>query len=104
MSNNLERIQNWYESNCNGDWEHSYGIKIENLDNPGWMVTLDLEDTFLEEVGFEPIEYQKDEENDWIHCKKSEQKFKAVGGPQKLDELLEVFLNWAESHAPENDS
>ena len=101
MSDTLERIQNWYESNCNDDWEHTYGIKIENCDNPGWMVTVDLEDTYLENIEFETTEYQKEDENNWIHCKKSEYKFKGAGGPQNLDELLVVFLNWAESHAPQ---
>ena len=33
--NMLEWLMNWYESNCDGDWEHSYGVKIESLDNPG---------------------------------------------------------------------
>lgn len=31
-------LSNWHKLNCNGDWEHTYGIKIETLDNPGWLV------------------------------------------------------------------
>ena len=41
----LERLQRWYLYRCDGDWEHSFGITIETLDNPGWMVTIDLQDT-----------------------------------------------------------
>lgn len=41
-------IQKWYQAQCNGDWEHSYGIIIETIDNPGWSITIDLETTELE--------------------------------------------------------
>ncbi len=46
----IQALQNWYASNCDGDWEHSFGIRIETLDNPGWLVTIDLEDTRLEQA------------------------------------------------------
>lgn len=39
------RIDQWHKSNCNGDWEHSYGVTIETLDNPGWWVKIDLAET-----------------------------------------------------------
>lgn len=32
----LGRLERWYAAQCNGDWEHTYGITIETLDNPGW--------------------------------------------------------------------
>ncbi len=48
----LTWIQNWYAEQCNGDWEHCYGITIENLDNPGWKVDIPLTDTDLEEKSF----------------------------------------------------
>lgn len=34
--NIFEWLQKWYKSQCDGDWEHEYGIKIETVDNPGW--------------------------------------------------------------------
>ena len=27
-------LQSWYQSQCDGDWEHEFGIRIETLDNP----------------------------------------------------------------------
>ncbi|MFK0239099.1 Imm53 family immunity protein, partial [Streptomyces vinaceus] len=30
------------------DWEHEWGVKIATLDNPGWTVEIDLEETDLE--------------------------------------------------------
>ena len=44
MNSLLNRIQDWYKINCDGDWEHSYGYKIETLDNHGWSVIIDLKD------------------------------------------------------------
>ena len=42
---NIEWLQQWYQKNCDGEWEHLYGIEIETLDNPGWHVKIDLEET-----------------------------------------------------------
>ena len=44
----LERLQDWYLAQCDEDWEHSYGVKIDTLDNPGWLIDVDLKDTSLE--------------------------------------------------------
>ncbi len=45
--NSLDRLEQWFRSMCNGDWEHTYGIKILTLDNPGWIVAIELRDTPL---------------------------------------------------------
>ena len=34
---------------------------------------------------------------DWIVCKVESQKFKGVGGPAKLEEMIAIFLSWARS-------
>ena len=34
----LEALAAWYSGNCNGTWEHQYGVEISTLDNPGWQV------------------------------------------------------------------
>lgn len=41
-------LQRWYESQCDTEWEHEFGVKIDTLDNPGWLVTVDLVDTDVE--------------------------------------------------------
>jgi hypothetical protein len=48
----LQELQNWYQSHCDGDWEHSNGVRIGNLDNPGWSVMIDLVGTELAERVF----------------------------------------------------
>ena len=45
MKNNFLWLQQWYYGHCNGDWEHGSGIHIDTLDNPGWSITINLEDT-----------------------------------------------------------
>lgn len=42
LQTTLDKIQNWYRSNCKGDWEHSFGVQIDTIDNPGWRVKKDL--------------------------------------------------------------
>lgn len=86
----LNWIQNWYNSQCNGDWEHSYGIKIETLDNPGWNIEIDLEDTNLATYEYESEVIEKSKE-DWYYYKFKDAKFKASGDCSKLGYLLEIF-------------
>jgi hypothetical protein len=56
MASTLERLAHWYKSNCDGDWEYSFGLTIDTLDNPGWSITVDLDDTPLGDRPFEVVE------------------------------------------------
>lgn len=96
----LALLQAWYLQQCDADWEHSYGVRIETLDNPGWNLEIDLADTGLEGKPFESVQYGMFEEtetsgNEWIFCKVEGGKFSASGGPLKLNEIIDVFLRWA---------
>ena len=96
----LRELQNWYESQCNDAWEHRYGLVIDTLDNPGWSLRVDLSGTYLEDAGFNPVSYGVDAKlhpmgHDWISCQVEERQFRGFGGPQKLEELISVFLQWA---------
>ena len=90
----LEWIQDWYLSNCNGDWEHFYGVKIDTLDNPGWMVTIHLNETILENAPFQKVNLERSEQ-DWVACRTESGEFKAACGPKNLSEVLTIFKNWA---------
>lgn len=94
--NTLKWLQNWYLENCNGDWEHSYGVKIDTVDNPGWSVEIDLTDTYLEDVLFESIEEERNEE-DWFYCIVRDGVFHGAGGATNLEEILDSFKTWASS-------
>ena len=92
--NSLDRLQNWYISMCNGDWEHTYGITIETLDNPGWNLEVELTGTGLEDVPFEFVKRQGKEDNDWVFCTKKNSVFIGSGGPKNLSEVIDIFINW----------
>lgn len=99
MTSNVDRLQRWYASQCDGDWEHTYGVRIETLDNPGWLVTIDLADTDLEPIAFETRKRgRSDEDSDWVLCQRQGAKFVGAGGIGNLDELVGAFVEWAEGH------
>jgi hypothetical protein len=39
---NISWLEDWYTAQCDGDWEHGYGVHVGTLDNPGWRVEIDL--------------------------------------------------------------
>ena len=87
----LTRLQNWYRTNCDGDWEHSYGISINTLDNPSWTIKIDLSDTCLQN-----LHYDKKIDNgtlDWIFIKVADKILEASGDPTKLTTILTIFLD-----------
>lgn len=88
----LDWLENWYLSNCNGDWEHDYGVKISTLDNPGWEVTIELIGTDLELPDEEWV-YKENAENDWYGYKIVGNVFNASGDPKKLGFLISIFKN-----------
>jgi Immunity protein 53 len=93
--NVISELQEWYESQCDEEWEHQFGVSIGTLDNPGWTVTIDLEGTDLAEKDFQVIE-DLSPGQDWIKCWVESGKFNGVGGPHKLEEILTIFLGWAQ--------
>jgi immunity protein 53 of polymorphic toxin system len=95
MNNTLEWLQNWYLSQCDSDWEHEYGVKIETLDNPGWSISIDLVGTQLENKLFTPINHQKDEQN-WLQCSVVNNQFKGAGSALNLIKIVDIFRQWAE--------
>jgi hypothetical protein len=101
--NLISWLQNWYTAQCDGDWEHHYGITIGTLDNPGWYVVINLVETSLETATFEPVERHRSEE-DWVECRLVEAEaegkwigdvgglqYRGAGGPHNLLEILHIF-------------
>jgi Immunity protein 53 len=86
----------WYSEQCDGNWEHTHGITIETLDNPGWSVTVDtnFSSKVLKEIKW--IYFEKSDE-DWYGYKVENGIFESSGDPHKLEFLIEVFKNLVES-------
>lgn len=96
MIAHIALLEEWYMAQCNGVWEHRYGITIETIDNPGWSVSIDLADTELQGKPFVPVERMASESS-WLHCRVEEHTFRGHGDPHSLDEILRVFTDWASS-------
>jgi hypothetical protein len=99
QENILQWIQEWYLSQCDGEWEHEYGVKIETADNPGWSIHINLEYTQLEELKYETPVIEKFE-HDWYFIKVENSIFYAAGDPTKLEFLLKEFKKLVEQHTP----
>jgi hypothetical protein len=95
--NNLKWLQEWYAGNCDGEWEHAFGIKIETLDNPGWLVKIALNETKYE--GKFDFKMENDNgDDDWIACTINSFEFEGGGDMYKLGEIIGVFRGWIESN------
>lgn len=92
----INSLIEWYKLNCNGDWEHSYGVKIDTLDNPGWRISIDLKETNLENFLFEEVEIQRDDD-DWVFCKVEDDIFYGACGVNNLLEVIDIFIQWSKN-------
>ncbi|MBO9592709.1 MAG: immunity 53 family protein [Niabella sp.] len=91
--NILNWLITWYQSNCNGDWEHSFGIEIGTLDNPGWTIKIDLDGTNLEDKKYLQTEDKSD--TDWYRVESDGNVFLGFGDPSKLEFLLNEFRKFS---------
>ena len=94
MKDTVSRLQRWYAAQCDDNWEHQYGVKIDTLDNPGWSLEVDLTGTNLMNREFVEVDLERSE-LDWVRCRLQGAKFEGFGGPENLCEILGTFLSWA---------
>ncbi|MCK1383307.1 Imm53 family immunity protein [Bradyrhizobium sp. 21] len=93
----FRRLERWYAAQCNGDWEHTYGITLETVDNPGWSFKVEISDTYLSDRAFEEIhENQGNDRNEFL-CRVKDRVFIGQSPPDRLHEIISIFLCWAES-------
>lgn len=87
----LNWLSNWYKIECNGDWEHSYGLII-NFNSEKVNIEIDIEDTRFtqEETMFEINSVNS--VNDWINIKIDKQKYLDNGDRSKFVEIIEKFI------------
>jgi hypothetical protein len=94
-ASNIEWLEEFYLSQCDGDWEHASGCTIGTLDNPGWEFGFDLEDTVLEGVPFPELRSDRSED-DWVMCRVEEKRWVGFGGPRNLNQIIGCFRQWVE--------
>jgi hypothetical protein len=90
----------WFASQCDGDWEHEFGISIGTLDNPGWSLRIDLTRTALRDSAFPRVELEGS--GGWMRMWKddSEAVLNGTCSPQLLPDLLSRFRGWATGSQP----
>jgi hypothetical protein len=83
-------LEDWYAQQCDADWEHEFGIKIDTLDNPGWRIEINLEGTSWQgrELDRQVVERS---EHDWLHAWSDGRRWQAACGPQNLGGVIRVF-------------
>ncbi len=94
----IEWLMKWYQSQCDGDWEHQNGIRIKTIDNPGWALDVDLSETPYAGQTVPPKLAERTE-NDWVFVEVKDNLFRARGGPGNLDELIKLFADFVEGGA-----
>jgi immunity protein 53 of polymorphic toxin system len=95
MSELVERLEQWYSDQCDGDWEHTWGVHIGTLDNPGWRIRIHLNETSLSGREFVPVKVDRSD-LDWFQCWIKDEEFNGAGGVRNLRDILRVFLEWAD--------
>ena len=86
----IEWLEKWYQSQCDGAWEHEFCIRGGTLDNPGWWLEVDLQHTGHDGLSV-PRKLVERSEHDWIDFKIEEGRFYGYGGPRNLGDIIEVF-------------
>lgn len=88
----FEEMTKWYNAQCNGVWEHSYGIELTTTDNPGWRLEVDFKDTNLEGIHYDNLEFMKENEKTWYTFSVRNNVFVASSGPLSLLKIVEQFI------------
>ncbi|NRQ31606.1 hypothetical protein HII36_07085 [Nonomuraea sp. NN258] len=99
ISDALGYLQSWYSSQCDGDWEHGYGVTIDTLDNPGWILKVDLVGTSLEGASKGSMEVDRSDD-DWVRVWSDGVQFQGVCGPLNLGEMLDAFRQFTDTASP----
>lgn len=104
MAVDFTHLVAWYTEHCDGEWQHRYGIRLETLDNPGWLLTVDLvhtnlEGTTMDDVmeGCSPDGHPRSPR--WIHCSVKENQFRGACDLLQVSRLFAVFQRFCTSVA-----
>lgn len=92
----VDFLQTWYSDRCDGDWEHEFGIKITTIDNPGWLLEVDLVGTDSEGFSMEKSRIEKGRER-WMISWSDGKKFRVACDPLSLSESFVLFESFVEN-------
>lgn len=93
----LSKLMKWYSSHCDGEWEHGYGVSLTSLDNPGWLLKVNLAGTNLDGATMDAISEDSDQgplgdnSSPWIECGVCGNQFVGASDPTQLPRLISTF-------------
>lgn len=87
------RLDAWYAEQCDGEWEHEFGIKIQTLDNPGWLIQVDLSGTGSEGATL-PANLDEDESGTWVHSSADGTELRVACSPRAMEKAMRVVLEF----------
>jgi hypothetical protein len=94
-SHALDALQAWYAAQCDGDWESRYGVMLATSEASGWELRVDLAGTPLEGRELGRVRYARTP-GDWFEAWCDGYTFRAAGGVDSLEQLLEAFFDFSE--------
>ncbi|EKO89363.1 hypothetical protein LEP1GSC151_2151 [Leptospira interrogans serovar Grippotyphosa str. LT2186] len=96
-------LMKWFQSQCDGDWEHENGIAINTNGDRGWQIKIEVNFTELDGVEVAHTLNQKGEDDRYSFSLK-DGKFLAEGDSKKLPIILEKFKEiWTINAEPRED-
>jgi hypothetical protein len=97
MTAEIERLAAWYRQQCDGDWEHQHGVKLVTIDNPGWSLDVNVNETPAAGTPAAPTNIERSED-DWLFFELKDDLFRGRCGPNNLVEMIGAFLHLVETH------
>lgn len=99
----FDELIKWWQGKCDGEWEHEFGVVLTSMDNPGWLLKIDVagEDDHILPLGFQVSSEFPD--GGWIKCHVASgstsgspeehlRHFVGMGGAGNLSDILDVFF------------
>lgn len=81
----IVRLQDWYAGNCDGEWEHASGVRIQTTPGSTWSIVINLQDTKLENAADPRAPARTENRHYLVTC-----------GAEKLGLAIRDFLDWSD--------
>ena len=95
----LNWFEDWVYTHCDGEWEHTAGIRISTIDNPGWSVSIPIGDADYKKDEI-LIKIDSEDGKNWISCFIKDGVFRGYGDTRKLADILECFRDFQNNIVP----
>ncbi len=93
MDENIKWLLKWLETQYKGSWQGQRMVDMGTLDNPGWILKINIDQTTLQNQPFLKLKIDRTEHN-WIACFVRDGGFMGAGGLYNLPEIIQIFRNW----------